>query len=217
MGPQNHRDGKHPDAMIKDFRALLANTQDTMHRAAAYSGTREFIKHKSCNKMYISDEQLHAMELCIYHGIMLQVEGLEGEGISQMCRYKRSQSCCEGDRQSDLVWIKQRPPTCYGALNGHLSWQLQSLFKIKLQNENGPFIEYWLALALTTIPEYSGNLNPVSKFVQVRRAPAAVALQVFSGGNIVGCVYIIPEIATSSTLQGCFTLSSNTCFSSSRY
>ena len=85
MGPQNRRDGKHPDAMIKDFRALLDNTQDATHRAAIYSGTREFIKHQSRNKTYISDEQLHAMELCIYHGIKVQVEGLDGEHISQMC------------------------------------------------------------------------------------------------------------------------------------
>ena len=44
MGPQNRRDGKHPDAMIKDFRALLDNPQDAKHRAAIYSGTREFIR-----------------------------------------------------------------------------------------------------------------------------------------------------------------------------
>jgi hypothetical protein len=31
LGPQNRRDGKHPDAMVKDFRVLLDNTQDTMH------------------------------------------------------------------------------------------------------------------------------------------------------------------------------------------
>jgi len=48
--------------MIKDFRALLNNTQDATHHAAIYSGTRQFIKHKSRNKTYISDEQLHAME-----------------------------------------------------------------------------------------------------------------------------------------------------------
>jgi hypothetical protein len=65
MGPQNHHDGKHPDAMIKDFRALLDNTQDATHRVPIFSGTRVFIKHKSRNKTYISDEQLHAMELCI--------------------------------------------------------------------------------------------------------------------------------------------------------
>jgi hypothetical protein len=69
MGPQNRRDGKHSDAMITDFRALLDNTQDGTHRMAIYSGTPEFIKHKSRNKTYISDEQLHSMELCIYHGI----------------------------------------------------------------------------------------------------------------------------------------------------
>jgi len=56
MGLQNRRDGNHPDAMIKDFRALLENTQNAMHRAAIYSGTREYIKHKSRNKTYISDE-----------------------------------------------------------------------------------------------------------------------------------------------------------------
>jgi hypothetical protein len=75
MGPQNRRDGKHHDAMIKDFRALHYNTQDPTHCVAIYSGTREIIKHKSRNKTYISDEQLHAMELCIYHGIKVQVEG----------------------------------------------------------------------------------------------------------------------------------------------
>jgi hypothetical protein len=92
----------------------------------------------------------------------------------------------------------QRLGRCYGALNGHLPWQLQRLFKIKLQNEDGAFVEYWLAPALTTIPETSGNLDPVSTFVQVRKAPAVVALQVFSVGNIVGCAHVIPEITTSS-------------------
>ena len=82
-------------------------------------------------------------------------------------------------------------------LNVHLPWQLQRLFKIKLLNEDGALVEYWLALALTTTPENSGNLDPVAKFLQARKAPAAVALQVFGVGNIVGCTYIIPEIATS--------------------
>jgi hypothetical protein len=85
MGPQNRRDGKHPEAIIKDRRALLDNTQDATHRVAIYSGTREFINHKHCNKAYISDDQLHPMELCIYHGIKVQVEGLHGERITQMC------------------------------------------------------------------------------------------------------------------------------------
>jgi hypothetical protein len=69
MGPQNRPDREHSDAMIKDFRALLDNSQDAKHLMAIYSGTWQFVKHKSCNKKYISDEQLHAMELCIYHGI----------------------------------------------------------------------------------------------------------------------------------------------------
>jgi len=85
IGPQNCHHGKHPDTMNKDFRALLDNTQDAMHCVAIYSSTQEFIKYKSCNKTYISDEQLHVMELCIHHGINVQVEGLDGECISQMC------------------------------------------------------------------------------------------------------------------------------------
>jgi hypothetical protein len=55
-----------------------------------------------------------------------------------------------------------------------------------------------LARALTSIAENLGNLDPFSKFVQVRQAPAAVALQVFTVGNVVGYAHIIPEIATSS-------------------
>jgi hypothetical protein len=69
---------------------------------------------------------------------------------------------------------------------------------MKLLNEDGAFVEYWLALALTTRPQNSGNLDPVSKFVQVGTTPAAVALQVFSMGTIVGCMHVIPEVATGS-------------------
>jgi len=198
IGPQNRRDVKHPDAIIKDFRALLDNTHDAMHGAAIYRVTREFIKHRSRNKTYISDKQLHATELCIYHGIKVQVEDLEGERISQMCRCRGSQSWRRGDRRNDWVRIKQLPGRCYSVLNGRLPWQLQWLFKINLQNKDGAFVEYWLALSLTTIAETSGNLDPVSKFLQVRQAPAAVALLVFSVGNIIGCMHLIPEIATSS-------------------
>jgi hypothetical protein len=108
MGPQNRRDGTHPDAMIKDFRALVNNTEDAMHRAAIYSGTWDLIKYKSRNKTYILDEQLHAMELCIYHGNMVQVEGLDGERISQICRCTGSQSWHGGDRQNDWVSVKKR-------------------------------------------------------------------------------------------------------------
>ena len=43
MGPQNRRDGKHPDTTNNDFRALLDNTQDATHRLAIYCGPREFI------------------------------------------------------------------------------------------------------------------------------------------------------------------------------
>jgi hypothetical protein len=181
--------------MMKDFRALLDNTQYATHRAAIYCSTRELMKHKCRNKMYISDEQLHAMELCIYHGIKVQVEGIDSERISQMRRCTGSHSWRGGDRRNDWVLVKQRLGRCYDTLNGHLPWQLQRLFKIKLQNKDGPFIEYWLALALTTILENSGNLDPILKSVQVRKALAAVALQVFSVGNIIGCAHVIPEIA----------------------
>jgi hypothetical protein len=105
MGPQNRRNGEHPDAMIKDFRALLDNTQDTMHLVTIYIGTREFLKHKSRNKTYISDEQLHTMELCNYKGIEVQVEGLDGERICQICRCTGSQSWLRGYRRNEWVWV----------------------------------------------------------------------------------------------------------------
>ena len=78
MRPQYCRDGKHPNAMFKDFRELLNNMQDAAHHVAIFSGTREFIKHMSRNKTYISDEHLHTMELYIYHHVMVHVEGLQG-------------------------------------------------------------------------------------------------------------------------------------------
>jgi hypothetical protein len=33
----------------------------------------------------------------------------------------------------------------------------------------------------------------------VRKAPAAVVLQVFGVGNIIGCAHVIPEIANNIT------------------
>jgi len=52
----------------------------------------EFIKHNSHNKTYISDEQLHTMDLCIYHGIDVHVDGLDGERISQIGQCTAGQS-----------------------------------------------------------------------------------------------------------------------------
>jgi hypothetical protein len=71
--------------MIRDFRALLDNTQDSIHRVTIYNSTREFLKYMSRNNTYILVEQLHVMELCMYHGIKVQVEGSDGERISQTC------------------------------------------------------------------------------------------------------------------------------------
>jgi hypothetical protein len=82
-------------------------------------------------------------------------------------------------------------------LNDRLSKQRVPLFKIKLLNKDGAFVEYWLALVLTTISDNSDHLDPFSQFVQVRKALTAGAFEVFSIGNIVGCALIIPKIATS--------------------
>jgi len=73
----------------------------------------------------MSDEQLHAKELCIYDGYEVPVEGLEGERISRMCRCMGSQSWRGGDRRYDRVWVMQRSGRCYGVLIGRLPWQLQ--------------------------------------------------------------------------------------------
>jgi len=75
MGPQNRRDRTHPDSIIKDSRAWLDNMQNATHHIAIYNSIRPIMKPTSCNKTYISEEQLHAMELCVYPGIEVQVEG----------------------------------------------------------------------------------------------------------------------------------------------
>jgi len=81
-----------------------------------------------------------------------------------------------------------------GVSCGNFNNDSQSNFQTRMELS----VEYWLTLALTTIPEYSGKLDPVLKFVLVRKALVAVALQVCSVGNIVGWAHVIPEIATSS-------------------
>jgi hypothetical protein len=69
---------------------------------------------------------------------------------------------------------------------------------MRFQNADGSFVEYRLALALSTVPENSGTGDTVSKFVNVRKTPAAVALLVVSVGNIVHCVHVIPGMASIS-------------------
>ena len=41
------------------------------------------------------------MELGIYDGIRVQVEGIEGERISQICRHVGSQSWHRGEQRND--------------------------------------------------------------------------------------------------------------------
>ena len=153
--------------MINDFRTLLDDTQDETHCVALYRGMRDCMKHMSCNTTSISDEQLHAIEIFIYHCIVVEVERLEGEHISQICRCTGNQIWHRGDRQNNWVWVEPPLGMCYATLSGCLPLQLQQLFKIKLLNEDGCFVEYYLALALTTICVNLANLNPISEFVPV--------------------------------------------------
>jgi hypothetical protein len=97
MRPKTSRNGKHLDTMMKDFGSLLDNMQNATHRMTIYNSMLKFIKHKSCNKTYISDEQLHAIELCIYHGIKVQHKGLKDARISQIFRCTAIQSWHSGD------------------------------------------------------------------------------------------------------------------------
>jgi hypothetical protein len=198
MRPQNPCDEKHPDAMIRNLGALLGNTQDATHCVTVYNVMQLFNKHNSHNKMYTSDVQLHATELSVYHGTNVQVAGLEGECGSAVCRCIGSQSWYGQNQRNDRVSVMQCFGGCYGALNGHLPWQQQRLFMIKNLKEDEAYVEYWLALALTTIPENSGQLDPVSQYVQVRKAPAPVTLEVVNMGNIVSCAQVISKITTSS-------------------
>jgi hypothetical protein len=167
---------------------------------AIYRGTLEYIPQKSRNKTYTSDEQLHPIGRGIYHGIKFKVESLDGERIAQMSRCTGSETWRGVDPWNNWVSVKEHAGRYYGALNGHLPLHLQLLFKMKLINEDGTFVQYWLALALATIPENSGNLDPILKCQQMRNVPAAVTLQAFSVGNILSCAHIVPEIATSRTI-----------------
>jgi len=57
---------------------------------------------------------------------------------------------------------------------------------------DGAFVEYWLALVLSTIPETSGNIDPISKFIQVLKSPATLVYIVFSMGNTIWSAQVIP-------------------------
>jgi hypothetical protein len=138
------------------------------------------------------------MKPCVYHRSMVPVEGLEmWTHISNVSMYRKKQMA----RRGPTEWLREgwaRLGTCCIALNGSLLCQQQEQWKIKLLNENGALVEYWLAVVLTTIPGNSGNVDPVSTFVETTKSPVAVALQVLKVVNIVSCVHVIPWITTSS-------------------
>jgi len=91
--------------------------------------------------MYNSDEQLHPMELCSYICIIVKVDSLDGERISQIRGCTGRQNWHGWDRRNDCVWVKSSLGRCYGAQNGRLRCLLQLQFKIKLLDENGVFFE----------------------------------------------------------------------------
>jgi len=198
MGPKNSLEGKHPDAMINHFMVLLDNMHDATHRVTIYHGPEEIIKGKTCSKTYISYEQLYRMQLAIYHCSKVQVDSVEGERLSQICRCTGSHTWHGREQLNNWVGLTHWARRCYDGVNAHLSSQLQRLSEIKLLNEDGAFVEYWLALALTTMPWNSGNLDPVSKLVQVWQALAWFAMHVLSMGNIVRSTRIFLEIVPSS-------------------
>jgi hypothetical protein len=96
------------------------------------------------------------------------------------------------------VWVKSHTGRFDDTLNGLISWQLQQVLQIKWLNVDAAFVGCWLALLFTPLPQNSENLDSVSKFDQVRKALAAIALHIFSVGNILGCAHVISELATSN-------------------
>jgi len=90
------------------------------------------------------------MELCIYHGIKVQVDSLEGERIFRIGWCRKSQNWWDRDRLNVWLCVKELPGRCYGELIGRLPYQLPRLFKIKLLDEDGASVEYLSVLALTT-------------------------------------------------------------------
>jgi hypothetical protein len=137
------------------------------------------------------------MELWIHDDILVQLEGVDSARISEIGGCPARQTWRGGDQHNDWVWDNQHLRLCYGPPNGRVLWQLQSIFKIKLLNYDGALVENRLALALTMIPVNYGNSNPISRFVAVRKSPAAIAVQVSSVGNIHGCGHTIPGIVPS--------------------
>jgi hypothetical protein len=83
-------------------------------------------------------------------------------------------------------------------VNGCLQWQQKQRLEIKHLDEDGASAGYCLALVLTSIPEHSVNWDLVSKTVHGIIAWVAICLDVFSFGNIVGCVHVTSKTARNS-------------------
>ena len=192
ISPQN--DNKTPDGQLKHFGALV-DSIDVVQRSALLNGTRDFLQRRLPKRDEIlSDEELRKAEICIYHAIKVEVDDLDGDKKTQMCRCTGEKPWRGAQKRNDWVWVRQRPGPVYGALRGRLPCQLLRLFKLRFRNDGGIWVDHWMAFALTTVAENSGNVDPISKLAQVRVPPTSRArYQVFSAGNIVGCAHVIPE------------------------
>ena len=176
IGRQNLHDGMHHDAMINDFRALLDNRHDATHYMAIYPGTREFIKYKCRNKTYVSDEQLHSMELCLYHGIRIHVDGLDGELISWMCQCTASETWSGGDRRNDRVWVKQR-------LGGGMACWTSATTGVSVWNTRV------FRTALTALTEPSTLWRRITRYPSPRRRVAFHSRVPGSAGDKLGSLW----------------------------
>jgi hypothetical protein len=129
------------------------------------------------------------------------VDDLNGEKKFQMCRCTGYQRWRGGNIRNDWVWVQQSLRKIYGSFNGRLPWQLQRLFKLNVYVAEGEYVEYSLALAGKTVPENSGNLEPVSKCAKVRLSAPENEFKIFNAGNIIGCAHVIPERACTDNIQ----------------
>jgi len=112
------------------------------------------------------------------------------------------------DVMAVMIRFSAMARTCPGWGNRNLIYTTRDLSEITSDNLTYQLLYYITTSTCATVSShilsYAGiygytalHLDPVAKFAQVGKAPAAVTLQVCSMGNIVGCAHIMPEIATS--------------------
>jgi hypothetical protein len=147
---------------VSTFGWVFARMWSDELRAAIHHATRRFL-HAHC--VDLSDDDLLACPVAIYHSVQLDAEDMHGRSVRQRIRCTGDRTCYGKPPRRDWVWCRvgaepltASSPLPYKALQGRLPYRLLRLFKVVVPGARGADGQtFWLAFVEVTrasVPAY---------------------------------------------------------------